>query len=145
CVTGIAESGPEVRFTSKHAVHSVMSASLERKPFSASELLGGGVALATIALIALGGLRLAPSPNALPAPTGYASVSIRSTNAPAGFPPEQPRKSSAVAEAARDGSSPSARLGSGKSAPSEFDGGTARQHADRSAAPDAEWPAGMRL
>jgi hypothetical protein len=124
-----------------------MSVNLERRPFSASEFLGGGVALATIALIALGGLRLAPPPTALPSPTGYASVSIQSADALAGSPSDQPRRSSDVAEAARDTQAPDSGLGTSKSTLNDPDGAkTSRPStADRSAAPAAEWPAGLRL
>ena len=124
-----------------------MNANSERKPFSASEFLGGGVALATVALIGLGALRVAPPPNALPAPTGYASVSIQSADAPPRFSRERPRKSSDVAEAASDAPSPDARLSSGKTTLNDSDAARA-SHAsttDRSAAPAAEWLAGQRL
>ena len=40
-----------------------MSVNSERKPFSVSEFLGGGIALATVALIAFGGLRVAQPQN----------------------------------------------------------------------------------
>jgi len=56
-----------------------MSVNLEREPFSAPEYLGGGVALATIALIALGGFRVVQPQNSLPAPASYAPVSIQSS------------------------------------------------------------------
>jgi hypothetical protein len=123
-----------------------MNANLERKPFSASEFLAGGVALATVALIGLGALRIAPQPSA-PAPAGFASVSIPAADAPAGFPHAQPRNSSDAAEAPRDAPSRDARPATGKSTLNDSDGARAPRASamDRSAAPAAEWPAGQRL
>lgn len=124
-----------------------MSADFEHKPFSASEFLAGGVALATVALIGLGALRMAPPPNAWPASPSYATVSIPSADAPAGFPREQPRNASDAAAAPADASSRDARLGAVKSTLNESDGARAPRasDADRPAAPAAEWPAGLRL
>jgi hypothetical protein len=117
-----------------------MSENLEHKLFSASEFLGVGVALATLALIAFGGLRFAQSPNALPAPAGYASVSIPSAVAPARYRPEQPGNASDVAEATRDEPSSDARLGTNKSTLNDPDGTRARHASavDRSEATAAE-------
>jgi hypothetical protein len=129
-----------------------MSVNLQRRPFSMPEFLGGGVALATVALIALGGLRLAPSPNALPAPAGYASVSIQSADALATPPREQPRKSSNVAEAARDTQSADAGPGTGKSTLIDSEGANSdtikaphSSAADRPAPPSDDWPAGLHI
>jgi hypothetical protein len=91
-----------------------MCLNLERKPFSVPEFLGGGIALATVALIAFGGLRVAQSQNSLPAPTRYASVSIESSEALAKLSIEQPRELSDVAGATHDVQSPDTRLGYGQ-------------------------------
>jgi hypothetical protein len=123
------------------------SVNLERKPFSVLEFLGGGIALATIALIAFGGLRVAQPRNSLPAPTRYASVSIQSSEALAKLSLEQPRELSDVAGATRDVQSPDTRLGTGNSTPIESNGAKAPRPpvADRSAAPAAGWPVGLRI
>jgi hypothetical protein len=104
---------------------------LEREPFSVPEFLGGGIALATVALIAFGGLRVAQPRNSLPAPARYASVAI-----------EPPRDLSDVA-----GATPDTRLGTGNSTPIESNGAAAQRPpaADRPAAPAAGQPAGLRI
>src|SRR5436190_21762919 len=71
-----------------------MSVNLVFKPFSVPEFLGGlGIALAAVALIVFGVLRDAQPQNAMPAPAGYASVSIQSSEALATISVEQPRLS----------------------------------------------------
>jgi hypothetical protein len=88
-----------------------MSVNLERKPFSVPEVLGGGMALAAVALIAGGSLRVAPPQNSSPAPSNYASVSIQSSEALVRSSFEQPAGLSDIA-ATRDVQSADARLGS---------------------------------
>ena len=95
-----------------------MSVNSERKPFSVPEFLGGGIALATVALIAFGGLRVTQPQNSLPAPTRYEPVSIRSSEALAKLSIEQPRELSDVAGATRDVQSPDTRLGTETRRPS---------------------------
>ena len=116
-----------------------MSVNSERKPFSVPEFLGGGIALATVALIAFGGLRVTQPRNSLPAPARYAPVSIQSSEALAKLSLEQPRQLSDVAGATRDVQSPDTRLGTGNSTPIESNGEKAPRPpaADRSAAPSA--------
>ncbi len=116
-----------------------MSVNSERKPFSVPEFLGGGIALATVALIAFGGLRVTQPRNSLPAPARYAPVSIQSSEALAKLSLEQPRQLSDVAGATRDVQSPDTRLGTGNSTPIESNGAKAPRPpaADRSAAPAA--------
>jgi hypothetical protein len=123
-----------------------MCLNLERKPFSVPEFLGGGIALATVALIALGGLRAAQPRNSLPAPARYASVSIEPSEALAKLSTEQPRASSVAAGATHDVPSPDTRLATGNSTPIESNGAEARlpPAADHPAAPTAGWPAGLR-
>src|SRR6266700_2793530 len=123
-----------------------MSGNLERRPFSAPEFWAGGIALATVVLIACGGLRVAQPQNALPAPTRYASVSIQSSEALAKLSVEQPRTLSDVAGAMRDVQSPDARLGTGSTTPVESNGAEALRPptADRSATPAAGGPVGLR-
>jgi len=65
------------------------------------EFLGGGMALATVALIAFGALRFAPSHNSPPPPANYAPVSIESPEVSVKSLVEQPKESSDVA-ATRD-------------------------------------------
>src|SRR5215470_11886181 len=121
-----------------------MSVNLERKPFSGPEFLGGGIALATVALIAVGGLRVTEPQVSSSAPTGYASVSIPSSEALAKLSIEPPRTLSDVAGAKRDGQSLDTRLGMGNAALIEANGAKAQEPpaADRSAAPAAGSPAG---
>jgi hypothetical protein len=116
-----------------------MSVNSERKPFSVPEFLGGGVALATVVLIAFGGLRVAQPQNSLPAPARYEPVSIRSSEALAKLSLEQSRELSDVAGATRDVQSPVIRLGAGNSTPIESNGAKAPRPpaADRPAAPAA--------
>jgi len=116
-----------------------MSVNSERKPFSVPEFFGGGIALATVALIAFGGLRVAQPQNSPPAPGRYAPVSIQSSEALAKLSIEQPRELSDVAGATRDMQSPDTRLGTGNSTPIESNGAKAPRPpaADRSAAPAA--------
>jgi len=124
-----------------------MSVNSERKPFSVPEFLAGGIALATVALIAFGGLRVTQPQNSLPTPTRYEPVSIRSSEALAKLSIEQPRELSDVAGAMRDVQSPDTRLGTGNSTPVESNAAKAPRPpaADRSAAPTAGWPVGLRI
>jgi hypothetical protein len=126
-----------------------MSVNLERKPFSTPEFVGGGLALATVALIAFGGLRVTQPQNALPAaPARYASVSIQSSDASAKLSIGQPQESAGVAGATRDVQSPDARLGTGNSAPVDSIGARAPEPpaTDRSAAPATTGrPVGLRI
>jgi hypothetical protein len=120
---------------------------LEHKPLSAPEFLGGGMALAAIALIAFGGLRVAPPRNSSPAPTNYAPVSIEFSEASVKSLVEQPRQLSDVAVAARDVQSPDTRLGTGNPTPIESNDANAPRPlvADRSAAIAAGSPDGLRI
>jgi hypothetical protein len=123
-----------------------MSVNLERKPFSASEYLGGGVALATIALIAFGGLRIAQPQNLLLAPARPVPVSIQSSETLPQLSIEQPRELSDMAGATRDLQSPDTRLDTGISTPIEPRGAQEPPPAaDRSAAPDAGRSAGVHI
>jgi hypothetical protein len=90
-----------------------MSVNLGRKPFSVPECFGGGIALATVALIAFGGLRVAQPQNSLPTPTRYAPVSIQSSEALAKLSLKQPSGLSDVAAATPDAQSPDNRQGAG--------------------------------
>jgi hypothetical protein len=116
------------------------------KLFSATEFLGGGTALATVALIAFGGLPLA-QPQISPAPTNYASVSIPSSDPSAKSSLEQPQDLSEIAGATRETRSPDSRLGMGNSALTDSNDATAPEPpaTDRSAAPAAGAPAGLRI
>jgi hypothetical protein len=116
-----------------------MSVNLERRPFSVPEFWAGGLALAIVALIAFGGLRVTQPQNALPPPTSYASVSIQSSEAPAKSSVEQPRALSDVAAAPPDVRSPDTRLATGNATPIEANGAEALRPpaADRSVAPAA--------
>jgi hypothetical protein len=60
-----------------------MSMNSRPKSLSATELLGGGMALASVALIGLGGVHMVQPRNSLPAPKRYASVSIEPSETPA--------------------------------------------------------------
>jgi len=124
-----------------------MIVNLERKPFTVPEFLGGGIALATVALIAFGGLRVAQPQNSSPAPKRYASVSIQSSEALAKLSIEQPRELSNVAGATPDMQSPDTRLDAGNSTPIESNGAEAPRPpaADRLAAPAAGRPDGFRI
>ena len=117
-----------------------MSVNLEPKPFSLSEFLGGAIALASVALIAFGGIRIAQPQNTLPVPKRYASVSIEPSEGVAELSLEQPRELSDVAGAKHVVQSPDARLATGNSTPIESNGAEAPRPAavDHSAAPAAE-------
>jgi hypothetical protein len=93
-----------------------MSVDVEREPFSVPEIWAGGLALATVVLIAFGCLRIAEPQNAVPTPTRYASVSIQS-EALAKSSIERPRVSSNVAGATPDVRSTYTRLGTGNATP----------------------------
>src|SRR5713226_1545418 len=136
----------EARVTTNHSAHS-MIVNLERKPFSVPEFLAGGIALATVVLIAFGGLRVAQPQNSLPAPTRYEPVSIRSSEALAKLSIEQPSELSDVAGAMRDVQSPDTRLGAGNSTPIESNGAKAPRPpvADRSEVPAAGSPVGLGI
>jgi hypothetical protein len=118
-----------------------MSVSLERKPFSVPEFLGGGIALASVALIAFGGMRIAQPQNTLPAPKRYAPVLIEPSEALA----ELSRELSDAAGAKQDVPPPDARLNTGNSMPSESNGGEAPRPpaVGHSARPAAEGPVGL--
>ena len=124
-----------------------MSVNSGRKPFSVPEFFAGGIALATVALIAFGGLRVTQPQNSLPAPRRSEPVSIRSSEALAKLSIEQPRELSDVAGATRDVQSPDTRLGTGNSTPIESNGAKARRPpvADRSEVPTADRPVGLRI
>jgi hypothetical protein len=121
-----------------------MSVNLEPKPFSLPEFLGGGIALASVALIAFGGMRIVQPQNTLPAPKRYAPVSIESSEGLAELSLDQPRELSDVAGARHDVQSPDARLGTGSSMPTESNGAEAPRPpaVDHSAAPAAEGAVG---
>jgi hypothetical protein len=124
----------------------MMSLNFERKPFSMPEILGGGIALSAVALIALGGLRVAQPRNSLPAPAHYASVSIEPSEALARLSLEQPSALSDAAGATQGVQSPDSRLGTGDSTPTQSNGAEASPPAaDRSAAPTAEWRVGLGI
>jgi hypothetical protein len=83
-----------------------MSTNAKPKSLSAAEVVAGGAALASVALIALGGVHLVQPRNSLPAPKRYASVSIE--------PPERLSKVSIeqladLGETRRDAQSPEDR------------------------------------
>jgi hypothetical protein len=122
-----------------------MSVNSERKPFSVPEFWAGGIALATVVLIACGGLRVAQPQSALPAPARYASVSIQSSEA-SSQSVEQPRALSDVAGATRDVPPPDIRLSTGTTTPIASQGAEAPRPpaADRAAAPAAGEPVGLR-
>jgi hypothetical protein len=124
-----------------------MSVNLERKPFSVPEFLGGGIALAAVAVIAFGGLRVAQPQNSLPAPKRYATVSIELSEALAKLSIEPPRESSDVVGAARDEQSPDTSLATENPTPIESNGAKAPDPpaADRPAAAAAERPVGLRI
>jgi hypothetical protein len=117
-----------------------MSVNAEPKPFSLTEFLGGGVALASVALIAFGGMRIAQPQNTLPAPKRYAPVSIESSEGLAELSLEQPRDLSDVAGTKQDLQSPDARLGTGNSTRIESNDAEAPRPpaAERLPAPAAE-------
>ena len=118
-----------------------MSVSLERKPFSVPEFLGGGIALVSVALIAFGGMRIAQPQNTLPAPKRYAPVLIEPSEALA----ELSRELSDAAGAKQDVPPPDAGLNTGNSMPSESNGGEAPRPpaVGHSARPAAEGPVGL--
>src|SRR5437667_7559140 len=131
-----------------------MSVNLVFKPVSVPEFLGGlGIALAAVALIVFGVLRDAQPQNAMPAPAGYASVSIQSSEALATISVEQPRLSVeqrralfAAAAAASNVQSSDTRLGTGNATPIESNAQARRPlAADLSAAPTAGQPVGLRI
>src|SRR5882724_4731963 len=137
----------EARVTPKHSARSIMIVNLEHRPFSVPEFWGGGIALATVALIAFGGLPFAQPQNSLPAPKRYASVSIQSSETLAKLSLERPGELSDVAGATRDVQSPDTRLDTGNSTPIESNGAKAPRPpvADRLAAPAAGRPDGFRI
>jgi hypothetical protein len=116
-----------------------------RPPFSVPEFWGGGIALATVALIAFGGLPFAQPQNSLPAPKRYASVSIPSSETLAKLSLERPGELSDVAAATPDVQSPDTRLDRGNAMPLEPNGAKAPlpSAADRQAAAAAGAPVGI--
>lgn len=88
-----------------------MSVNPESKPLSVPEFWGGGIALATVALIALGGVRFAQLRHSSPAPIRYASASIETSATLAGLSLERPRELSDVAGPTRNVQSSDARPG----------------------------------
>jgi len=118
---------------------------LERKPFTVPEFLGGGTALASVALIAFGGLPVAQPQNSLSAPKRYASVSIEPSEALARLSLGQPGESTDTAGAMRDAPSPDTRAATGNPTPAESNGAKALlpPAVDRPAAPTAASPVGL--
>jgi hypothetical protein len=104
------------------------------------EFLGGGMALATVALIAFGALRFAPSHNSPPA--NYAPVAIDSWEASIKSLVEQPKVLSDVAAPARDVQSPDIPLATGSSTSTPLNEAGAPPAADRSVAAAAGLPDG---
>ena len=128
-----------------------MSVRLERKPISMPEFWVGCIALASVALIACGGLRVTQPQNALPAPTRYASVSIQPSEASAKLPVEPPRAVSDASEAPPDVRPPDVRppeirLSTGGAMPIASQSAEAPRPAaaDRPSAPAAGEPVGLR-
>jgi hypothetical protein len=126
-----------------------VSVNLEHRPLSVPEFLGGGMALATVALIAFGALRFAPSHNSPPAPANYAPVSIDSSEASIKSLVEQPRDPqpkvlSDVTAPAHDVQSPDSPLATGSSTPTPLNEVQAPPPpaADRSVAATARSPDG---
>jgi hypothetical protein len=123
-----------------------MSANLEPKPFSAPEFLGGGVALATVSLIAFGAIYIAQPQKSWPVPKRYASVSIEPSEALARLSLEQPGGATDTAGPTHDLLSSDPRSDTGNSTPSEPNGAKAPRPrpppADRPVALDTEWPVG---
>jgi hypothetical protein len=124
-----------------------MIVNLELKPFSMPEFWGGGLALATVALIAFGCLPFAQPRNSPPAPKRYASVSIQSSEALAKLSLEQPPEPSDVAGATRDVQLPDTRLDTGNAMPIGSNGAKAPlpPAADRPPAPAAGSPVGLAV
>jgi hypothetical protein len=124
-----------------------MSVNSGRKPFSVPEFFGGGIALATVALIAFGGLRVAQPQNSSPTPARYAPVSIQSSEALAKLSLKQPSGLSDVAGATPDVQPPDNRLGAGNSTPIASNDAKAPgpADADRPAAATAAGPDGLRI
>ena len=122
-----------------------MSVNSERKPFSVPEFWAGGIALATVVLIACGSLRVAQPQSALPAPARYASVSIQSSETLARLSLERPGELPDVAGATPDVQSPDTRLDTGNAMPIAPNGAKAPlpPAADRQAAPAAGAPVGI--
>src|SRR5882672_6104611 len=106
----------EARVAPKHSALDIVSVNLEHRPISMPEFLGGGMALATVALIAFGALRFASSHNSPPPPANYAPVSIESPEVSVKSLVEQPKESSDVA-ATRDVKSRDTPLATGSSTP----------------------------
>jgi hypothetical protein len=80
-----------------------MSANSQCRPLSAPEFLGGGIALAIVALIAFSGFHIAQPQSPLPAtPLRYATAAIQSSEASATLSLEQPDERSDNAAATRE-------------------------------------------
>jgi hypothetical protein len=122
-----------------------MNVNLERKPLSAPECWGGGIALATVALIAFGGMRFAQLRSSLPAPTRYASVSIEPSETLAKLSLVRPRELFDVAGPTHEVQSSDMHPGTSNSASIGSTGAAAPKPpgTDRSAVSIAEWPAGL--
>jgi hypothetical protein len=102
------------------------------------------MALATVALIAFGALRFAPSHNSQPTPANYATVSIDTSEASIKSLVEQPKVLSDVTAPARDVQSPDIPLATGSPTPVLANEAGAPQPpaADRSVAAAAGLPDG---
>lgn len=105
------------------------------------ELLGGGVALAIVALVAIGGMPVAQPQKSLLSPARYASVSIETSEASAKLSIEQPRELSDAAGITRDAQSTDTRARTGTSVPN----GAELPSADRSPPPAEGWPFGIGI
>jgi hypothetical protein len=105
------------------------------------------MALATVALIAFVGLRVAPPQNASPAPSNYAPVSIQSSEASVKSLFEQPSKLPDVAAATRDLQSSATRLDTGGSTATLSNDAEAPRPpaADRPAVAATGSPDGLRI
>jgi hypothetical protein len=105
------------------------------------------MALATVALIALGALRFAPSHNSPPAPANYAPVSIDSSEASIKSLVEQPKVLSDITAPARDVQSPDIPLATGSPTPTPSNELKAPEPpaADRSVAAAAGSPDGAPI
>jgi hypothetical protein len=131
----------EGSITPEHPTDCIVSANLEREPLSVPELLGGGVALAIVALVAIGGMPVAQPQKSLLSPARYASVSIETSEASAKLSIEQPRELSDAAGITRDAQSTDTRARTGTSVPN----GAELPSADRSPPPAEGWPFGIGI
>jgi hypothetical protein len=120
-----------------------MSTNSRPKSLSGTEFLGGGVALASVALIALGSVHIVRPPSSLPAPKRYASVSIEPSETLAKSSIEQLAE---AAETKRDVQSPDGGFGTADSIQIKHSdaGASVSPAMDRAAPSVAEWPARHR-